>query len=385
MRGINARFPEGVRKELAIASQSEVVIVGGGITGWAVAWVLCQRGVSVTVVERDGVAVHASGMAAGVLNPLDGENIPGLLQPLALEGYKKHLEWWPRLKDETGVDVQGRVLPLLRVAFGDEEEAVDKMDTVDGVAGFSRSHVSPEEIRRMEPSISERVAGGVVVEGIGSLDSYMLTVALSRAAQRMGARYVQDTVTGLESSSGEATGVALSSGALSCQAVVLAMGPWSSDAEGWLGHPVPLYPLKGDLLRMAAEKPAADIIIYHSAGLLSRKLDGLVWAGTTNEEAGFDPQPWESSREQIMEGALRVVPALRDARVVRHTSCLRPQTEDGLPIVGQCLGQENVFIATGAGHKGILVAPSMATAVADLVTDGSTGMPIDGFGPDRYS
>ena len=345
---------------------------------------LCQRGARVTVVERDGVAAHASGMAAGVLNPLDGENIPGPLQPLALEGYRRHLEWWPRLKDETGVDVQGRVLPLLRVAFGDEAETLDEMDVVDGVAGFSRRNVSPAEILGLEPSISERVAEGVVIEGIGSLDSYLLTVALSRAAQKMGARYVQDTVIGLESSGGAVTGIALSSGALGCQMVVLAMGPWSAHAQGWLGHPVPLYPLKGDLLRMATAQPAADIIIYHSAGLLSRKLDGLVWAGTTNEEAGFDAQPWESSREQIMEGALRVVPALRDARVVRHTSCLRPQTGDGLPIVGQCPGWENVFIATGAGHKGILVAPSMATAVADLVADGSTGMPIEGFGPERF-
>ena len=361
------------------------MVVGGGITGWAIAWILCQRGVSVTVVERDGVAAHASGMAAGVLNPLDGENIPGPLQPLALEGYRRHLEWWPRLRDETGVDVQGRVVPLLRVAFGDAVETLDGMDAMDGIEGFSRRHVSPSEILGLEPSISDRVAGGVVVEGIGSLDSYLLTVALSRAAQKMGARYVQDTVIGLERSEGVAAGVTLSQQTLACQAVVLAMGPWSSHAEGWLGHAVPLYPLKGDLLRMATEQPAADIIIYHSAGLLSRKLDGLVWAGTTNEEAGFDAQPWESSREQIMEGALRVVPALRDARVVRHTSCLRPQTGDGLPIVGQALRWENVFMATGAGHKGILVAPSMAMAAADLVIEGRTDMPIDGFGAERFA
>ena len=244
----------------------------------------------------------------------------------------------------------------------------------------------PAEIAGLEPSISERVAGGVVIEGIGSLDSYLLTVGLSRAAQRMGARYVQDTVTGLERAGASASGVTLAGqGGLACQAVVLAMGPWSSHAEEWLGHPVPLYPLKGDLLRMATGQPEGDIIIYHSAGLLSRKLDGLVWAGTTNEEAGFDAQPWQSSREQIMEGALRVVPALRDARVVRHTSCLRPQTGDGLPIVGKAAGWENVFIASGAGHKGILVAPSMATAAADLVTDGRTDMPIDGFGAERFA
>ena len=224
-----------------------------------------------------------------------------------------------------------------------------------------------------------------MLEGIGSLDSYLLTVALSRAAQKLGALHIHDTVVGLERAGPMASGVNLSQQTLPCQAVVLAVGPWSSDAESWLGHAVPIYPLKGDLLRMVTEHPAADIIIYHSEGLLSRKLDGLVWAGTTNEEAGFDAEPWQSSREQIMKGALRVVPAISDARVVRHTSCLRPQTRDGLPIVGQALGWENVYMATGAGHKGILVAPSMATAAADLVTDGQTSMPIDGFGPERFA
>ena len=159
---------------------------------------LCQRGVSVTVVERDGVAAHASGMAAGVLNPLDGENIPGPLQPLALEGYRRHLEWWPRLRDETGLDVQGRQLPLLRVAFGDELESLAEMDAIEGIEPFTRQHVSPADIARLEPSISDRVAGGLVIEGIGSVDSHLLTLAISRAAQKMGARHVHDTVTGLE-------------------------------------------------------------------------------------------------------------------------------------------------------------------------------------------
>ena len=345
---------------------------------------LCQRGVSVTVVERDGVAAHASGMAAGVLNPLDGENIPGPLQPLALEGYRRHLEWWPRLRDETGVDVQGRQLPLLRVAFGDELESLAEMDAIEGIEPFTRRHVSPADIARLEPSISDRVAGGLVIEGIGSVDSHLLTLAISRAAQKMGARHVHDTVTGLEKAGAAASSVTLAQRSLPCQSVVLAMGPWTSHAEPWLGHPAPAYPLKGDLLRMATTHPADGLIIYYVGGLLSRKLDGLVWAGSSNEEAGFDAQPWQSSREQIIAGALRVVPALSDARVVRHTACLRPQTSDGLPIIGQAVGWDNVYLATGAGHKGILVAPSTAIATADLVTDGRTDMPIDGFGPERF-
>ena len=368
-----------------MAERPEVAVVGGGVTGWAIAYVLCQRGVSVTVVERDGIAAHASGMAAGVLNPLDGDNIPGLLQPLALDGFHRHLEWWPRLAEETGIDVQGRRLPLLRVAFGEELDQLEEMDAIEGTDSFTRQRISPADVARLEPDISSQVAGGLIIEGIGSLDSYLFTLALSRAAQKLGAKHIHDTVTGLESSNDASCVLSLARQRLSCQAVILAMGPWSLEAEAWLGHPVPVYPLKGDLLRMATPRLASDLIIHHPDGLLSRKLDGLVWAGTSNEEAGFDHQPSSAAGERIMAGALRVAPTLADARVVRHTSCLRPQTRDGLPLIGPAWGWRNVYLATGAGHKGVLLAPSIAMAVADLITEGRTTAPIDGFGAERFA
>ena len=143
--------------------------------------------------------------------------------------------------------------------------------------------------------------------------------------------------------------------------------------------------MKGDLLRLVAPQPVSDIIIYHRDGLISRKRDGLVWAGSTNEEAGFDDQPSASAHDRILSEAVRVVPGLSEARVVRHTSCLRPQPADGLPIVGQVPGWKNVYLATGAGHKGILISPSLGTAVADLVVEGYTSVPIDGFGLERFT
>ena len=63
------------------------------------------------------------------------------------------------------------------------------------------------------------------------------------------------------------------------------------------------------------------------------------------------------------------MPALSEANVVLQTACLRPVSEDGLPIIGEVPGRDGVYLATGAGRKGILLGPAMAQATADLITD----------------
>jgi glycine/D-amino acid oxidase-like deaminating enzyme len=73
------------------------------------------------------------------------------------------------------------------------------------------------------------------------------------------------------------------------------------------------------------------------------------------------------------------------AKLALHTACLRPVTPDWLPILGRTPGYENVYLATGAGKKGILLAPAIGKSIADLITSGETSVPIAGFAPDRFA
>ena len=86
-----------------------------------------------------------------------------------------------------------------------------------------------------------------------------------------------------------------------------------------------------------------------------------------------------------MAGALRLMPAMADAKLVLHTACLRPVTPDWLPIIGRAPGWDNAYLATGAGKKVILLSPGMGKAVADLISTGATELPVGGFAPDRFS
>ena len=148
---------------------------------------------------------------------------------------------------------------------------------------------------------------------------------------------------------------------------------------------LPVDPLKGEILRMELQGRALGQDILGSDAYLRPKPDGLVWCGTTEEWRGFDAAPSDSARKSILEGAIRLMPDMAQATLVEHTACLRPVTPDWLPIIGRAPGCDNVYLATGAGKKGILLSPAMGKAVADLITEGVTGLSIAPFDPERFA
>jgi glycine/D-amino acid oxidase-like deaminating enzyme len=85
-----------------------------------------------------------------------------------------------------------------------------------------------------------------------------------------------------------------------------------------------------------------------------------------------------------MADAVRAIPVLARSKVSEQTACLRPVTPDGLPVIGPVPGRDGLYIASGAGKKGILLGPAMGRAITDLVVSGRTGLPVGPFAPDRF-
>ena len=367
---------------------AEVVIVGGGIVGCATAYFLAQRGVQATIIEKEAVGSCASGFAAGLLNPLYGHGIPGPLESLAQESFRIHMRLADEVRVETGVDPQMQATSSIWVAFNEAEteEVGELFQLTQGMTGFSAQWLDSKDIRSLESRISPYVMNGMRVEGTRQVSSYEYTLALSKAAENRGASIRHGTMRGLSHSDGRVTGVVLENEEVSCGKVVMAMGPWTGQVEGWLATPVPVGPLKGQILRLEMAGPPLGHSFYHSrGGYISAKPDGLIWIGTTEEHVGFDDHPTPEARESILKEAMRVMPALSEANVVLQTACLRPVSEDGLPIIGVVPGRDGAYLATGAGRKGILLGPAMAQATADLITNGHTDLPIGPFSPGRFA
>jgi glycine oxidase len=368
-----------------VSEVGHVVVIGGGVAGCATAYYLSAAGARVTVVEREGVGTQASGWSAGGINPLQGIAEP--ISAFAMESYRLHLALWPELECLTGRQLEARITTMALIA-ADETEIVPLLelrDTFEAVDGFSAQWLEAAELRTLEPRVRPNVAGALLTHGNGVLDSHVLTVRLAEAAQRLGATVSAGTVTGIRHAERRVTGVELDGAVVPCDAVVVAMGPWTGAAAAWLDSPLPVEPLKGEILRLAPlAPPLACDLVGADVSLFSR-VEGQVWIGATRERRGFDTQPSESAYRTLFGAATRLMPALSEASLVKQTVCLRPVTPDDLPIVGPLPGWDGVYVATGGGPKGILLAPAMGTAIADLILTGRTAISIQACGPERFA
>jgi glycine oxidase len=363
----------------------DVVIVGAGIVGCAAAYGLASSGLRPMVIERDSVGSHASGFAMGELFPWWGPGIPDTLSPFARESMEVHLELHSVLQEETGINTDFHMRDLVSVAFdGDGLSALQLRYEWLVDSGAQAELLDADGVRRIDSRISQEVIGGLHMGNLGILDSYKLVLSLARVAERRGATIRRGIVSGIEWEGGVARAVCLGSERIPCQNVVLALGPWAHATGEWLGMRVPVRPLKGQILRLELPGPPIDTCLGWVGGYALTKSDDLVWAGTTEEEVGFDEQPTAGARQAIIEGFRHTFPAAEEARVVQQTACLRPVSSDGLPILGRVPGTPNVYIGTAAGRKGILLGPAMGQAIAGLITEGATSLSIDSFGLERF-
>jgi len=362
-----------------------VVVIGGGVAGCATAYELSAAGVRVTLVEREGIGSQASGWSAGGINPLHG--IPAPLASFALESYRLHLALWPELERLTGQKLGARRISMALVAANDSEVVplLELRDSFEMTDGFSAQWLEAIELREQEPRITADIAGALLTFGNGVLDSQRLTLLLAEAARALGATVQAGTVSAIQHADRRVTGVVMDGTTVPCDAVVIATGPWTGAAQEWLDYPLPVEPLKGEILRMTMPgRPLPCDVVAPGISLFARP-DGQVWLASTQERRGFDREPSTWAYDTLFGNATALMPALEEATLIQQTVCLRPVTPDDLPILGPLPGWEGAYVATGGGTKGILLAPAMARAVADLIVHGSTAIPVEMCTPSRFA
>jgi glycine oxidase len=340
---------------------ARVVVVGGGVIGTAVAERLGRAGHAVVLLERDQVGAHASGAAAGLLAPhTEGERNGGIA---SLAMFPELAE---RLQKETGIDIEYRPGESLSPALDEREEAALRALAsaqggrwLDGV-----------EAHRAEPALHP-AARGAAVFAESQVTPRRLVAALARAAAARGAQVREGAlVTGFELRGALFAAVEVTGERVPADQVVLAAGPWTSVLAAPLGVEVPVWPSRGQLVRLrpSGAPPLARMLTWQGRYLVP-KLDGAIVAGSTEEAVGFDARVTATGVEGLLRFARSLVPALGDATVQELWAALRPATADGRAIVERSV-VANVVVATGHNRNGILLAPATAERVAELIERG---------------
>jgi glycine oxidase len=177
-------------------------------------------------------------------------------------------------------------------------------------------------------------------------------------------------------------GVDTVQGTLHARSVVLAAGAWAGEIA--LPRDVvapPVVPVRGQMVVLRGLAVARPL--HGFAGYLAPRADGRVLVGSTYEHAGFDKRTTGHAVRTLLAMAEQLVPASAQAAVDHVYAGLRPGTRDGLPVLGAAPGAAGLWYACGLYRNGILLAPAVAEALAELITGGTTRWPIEAFAPQR--
>jgi glycine oxidase len=346
----------------------DVIVVGGGVVGLAVARELAGGGQRVIVVDRGIPGREASWAAAGMLAPqaeADRDDAFFALLCAARALYPTYVEI---LQEETGFTVGYRSEGMLFIAL-DAGEAAELEARADwqGRAGLTVDRLTAEEALALEPALTRELRGALLFPGDHQVDNRILTDALWAATRRLGVEVRSGAeVSGVRVGAASAR-VELAGGErLEGESVVIAAGSWSGLIAG-LPRPLPVEPVHGQLVALEAEPAVLRHVIGAHAGYLVPRSDGRLIAGTTVSRSGFLSSPTAGGVQQVLAGAFRMAPALARLPIHSHWSGLRPGTPDGWPILGPDPSEPRVFYATGHYRNGILLAPITAKLVAAAV------------------
>ena len=368
----------------------DVVICGGGAVGAAIAYYLSKLRLRVLIVESHSIARGASGFAAGIISA-PGPFATGPMGRLHTLSFNEHRDLASSLSEQTGLEYDFEDCPMLSVADTPNEaralRAAARLQFDQGGAESSIRWINSGDVPDVCPWIDLPVSGGLLNLGSALVDPRKFTEALVAAARRLGASTRHARVTGITQSRGRVTGVELGGETVSAGSAVFAMGPWTAEASDWLGFEIPVYPLKGQILRLRIDGPLHQAGFSNGEGdYLVPKPSGLVYVGTTEESVGFEASPTGEARRSILSFASRYVSSDSEAEVVEQTVCLRPMSRDEIPIMGRVPGTEGAYVATGHGRSGILLSTGSGRAMAELIAGGrSECLDLTPFDPARFT
>ena len=345
-----------------------VVVIGAGVIGCAVAHALARRGAQVEVVDPRAIGAGATHASAGMLAPYSEGHHDGLLT-LGLSSLARYDAFVDRLRHESHVTFEYERTGTLHVAGSDAEAERLKAEA----SGFTSAGVAHEwldgaALRSVAPSVGEHAIAALLLPMQGYVDATGMTRALAAAAEHRGVHFTAERVLSIDA---RAEGVTITTpeGTISGDALVLAAGSWSSAIAGVTSWPLPVKPIRGQLLHLRAPARLASRILWGSSCYLVPWQNGTTLVGATMEDAGFDERPTAHGVRQLLNAAQALVPSIGNAVFEGVRVGLRPKTPDELPIIGPSSTMPHVFHATGHYRNGILMTPLTADLVADLVLD----------------
>jgi glycine oxidase len=377
---------------------ADVLVIGGGVIGLSIAWRARQRGLDVTVLERDTTGAGTSRVAAGMLAPV-AEVEFGEAGRRLLELGLRSAEVWPAFAEELQgageIDVGLLQTGTLLVARdADESRELERQIAFRDSLGLVTERLRASDAREREPALAPALRLALEAPDDHSVDPRLVLAALRAACAAAGVRLREGApVARVQSdAAGRVVGALLADDADSGGGelvpgdhVVVATGAWSAQLGG-VAEPVPVRPVRGQLLRLRdpAGPGLLSRVVRYEGGYLVPRADGGYVLGATVEERGFDVQPDVGGVYELLRNARELVPGISELKIDELCVGLRPGTPDNAPVIGP--GElDGLIWATGHHRNGILLAPLTAQLVVGLLCgEGNDDALLGACAPGRF-
>jgi sarcosine oxidase subunit beta len=370
----------------AVPARAEVVIVGGGIGGLAIARELLALGIrDIVIVERGYPGSGATGRNVARIRAMQ---LTEELTHVARACQDKY----DRMSDELDFNVLFYRLGYAWVLY--EADEADRMRDIVAMhhrIGVHSAFLSPDDTLRRLPVLrgGDPVAGAVLNDDAIVHHDAVVWAHLEHLAGRAVRLLTGTAVRGVTVGDRGVGAVETDRGRIETRTVVNAAGGWSGELNALAGVVAPNRPLRREVLVTAPLRRSieAAITFYRPMeGWFNQTLRGEVVMGVVDpdEPAGVEQASSAAFLRRTASLITRKAPALADATVIRQWAGMYDVSPDHLPLVGPTRQLDGWWQANGWSGRGMLLAPYLAELFATRMTTGVTPARLEMFDPDRF-
>ena len=365
---------------------ADVVVIGAGTVGAAIAYGLARRNVRVLVLDGGDRDFRAAAANFGLIwQSGKGIDMPEY-QTLTRASVDLWSEFGGELAEITGTDLQyehngGLTICLGEAEFEQRRQLLHRLHNQPGSGTPDWEMIDRSELAKLLPKV--RLGAEVTGAGFGKRDGHAnplrLLAALHAGIVRRGGELRGGaSVKTIQSDGHGGFVIDLGGERISVGQVVIAAGLGSKTLGAQVGLDVPIHPLRGQIL--VTER--LDSFLPLPLSGLRQTREGTVMIGLTHEDAGFDSSTTAEAAAMLSANAIRRLPALAEVKLVRQWAGLRIMTPDGHPVYAESQSHPGAFIALC--HSGITLAAVHADMLAQAIAVGRLPSSLDAFHQRRF-
>lgn len=362
----------------------DAVIIGGGIAGCAAAVRLREAGLTVALVERDRCGGGASGVNFGGVRQ-QGRHPAEL--PLA----RRAREIWSTLSARLGEDTEFAATGHLRLARSDAEMAdLEAYERVAREHGLELSLMGRNAVRAGYPWLGPAIVGASLAAMDGQANPRVVGPAFARLAARLGVEVMERTPATAAACVEDGFEIEAGGRPLRSRILINTAGMGAAGIAAQFGEHLPLVAI---MPNMVVTEPLPYLAVQ-STGVVGGMLyvrqiprGNVIFGGGrgTGDWTVWRSRPSAPVTLATTTRMCDLVPAFRDAMIIRSWTGIDSETPDRLPIIGASTRTPGLLHATGFSGAGFQLAPAVGEVLAELALEGRTATPIAAFHPDRFA